>query len=219
MEERRLDPPWHKLEEQCTGSKVDERNGTGTRGYAKDANNISSARCTRCPKERTVKFALQNSTIFHSLPLFQLPPFFSFFFFSHFPLPFFLFANIFQLPRSLLSRSNNSRRIFAAFPSISQQWEAKNVGRRKGEGKATKGGGRREGIGKEWKSGGSVAAKGVERGDGNNSGLTRPMSRRRRNGQRRNSCVMYAIRERGGTAAHGSLVVVVVVVVVGLPNN
>lgn len=129
MEERRLDPPWHKLEEQCTGSKVDERNGTGTRGYAKDANNISSARCTRCPKERTVKFALQNSTIFHSLPLFQLPSFFSFFFFSHFPLPFFLFANIFQLPRSLLSRSNNSRRIFAAFPSISQQWEAKKDGR------------------------------------------------------------------------------------------
>lgn len=95
MEERRLDPPWHKLEEQCTGSKVDERNGTGTRGYAKDANNISSARCTRCPKERTVKFALQNSTIFHSLPLFQLPPFFSFFFFLTFLSPSF-FSRIFS---------------------------------------------------------------------------------------------------------------------------
>lgn len=32
MEERRLDPPWHKLEEQCAGSKVDERNGTDTDG-------------------------------------------------------------------------------------------------------------------------------------------------------------------------------------------
>lgn len=65
MEERRLDPPWHKLEEQCTGSKVDERNGTDTRGYAKDANNISSV-----APERTVKFAgTRPFSISFSLPL------------------------------------------------------------------------------------------------------------------------------------------------------
>lgn len=49
------------------------------------------------------------------------------------------------------------------------------------------------------------SAQGVGRGDANNfSGSdTAPMSRGRRNGQRRNSCVMYAIRERHGSGTDG----------------
>lgn len=103
MEERRLDPPWHKLEEQCAGSKVDERNGTDTdeggRGsYAKDANNISSARCT----ERTVKFAgTRPFSISSSLEFIRIH-FISFLFstrFENFPITCPLFNNFVSLAR------------------------------------------------------------------------------------------------------------------------